>query len=213
MLGAERREAERSVRPRVLDVADAYERLLEDADRGGQDSLSRDSRTGEIRVDALADPRQGLREIAQPGKLGFVADLTPAIVVAVLLAAASVASRRLDMTEPARGYPHIAPRRWDREPLDSMKLTGIADRNAIAVDIRKAAPLPAPADAGLLVGRVAKPGQLRGGDAVARDFVAHNKRSKQTADQSGSDAHSFDWRARKRAASTFRQAIDFVTGP
>ena len=80
------------------------------------------------------------------------------------------------MAEWARRDPYIGPGGWDGESSDAPELTLISDRYAVAIDVREAAPLPPPADAGLFVAGVAKAGELRGRYAIARHVVAHDER-------------------------------------
>jgi hypothetical protein len=79
-------------------------------------------------------------------------------VIAVLLSAARVASRRLNVAQRAWRYPHVGPRRGNGKPADAAELTFVPDRYPVAVEVDEPTALSAPTDAGLLVGRIAKPG-------------------------------------------------------
>src|SRR5690349_10947570 len=111
------------------------------------------------RVDALADRRQCLREGNEARILGFVADRRPALVVAILLAAAIVPPGRLDVALRVRRNPDVRPRRRDGQLADTgqrfLVLDPLALRRAVAEALR---PAPDAADAGLGVADV---GELR----------------------------------------------------
>src|SRR5437016_5457925 len=135
----------------------------------------------------FADPWERFREVNQSAVLRLVAHLSPALVIAVLLSAPSIAPGGLDVTDRAWRDPYIGPCRRDRESSDAPELALVADRDAVAVGVGEPAPAPLTANAGLVVVRVAQPRELRGGYAIARDVVAHDERSKQSADQSRSN--------------------------
>jgi hypothetical protein len=57
----------------------------------------------------------------------LIADLPPALVVAVLFAPAGVAAGRLYMTIAVRADPHVRPRRWNRQRFDARELVFVFD--------------------------------------------------------------------------------------
>src|SRR5439155_17669639 len=81
---AQRREAERGVLPRVLLVADADARGLEQAHHGGKHFLARQTGKGEVAAHLPPDARQRASEGDHPAVLVFVARFAPARVIAVL---------------------------------------------------------------------------------------------------------------------------------
>src|SRR5438552_6280639 len=169
-------QPERSVLARVLAVANTHEGLIQDSHGRREHSFAWDAWPRQISVDAFADPWEGFREVDQSVIFRLVADLSPALVIAVLLSAPSIAPGGLDVTDRARRDPHIGPRRRDRESSDSFELALVADRDAVAVGVDEPAPVPPAANAGLVVVRVAQPRELRARCAVARDLVAHDER-------------------------------------
>src|SRR5438477_9187 len=97
-------------------------------------------------------------------------------MIAVLLPAARVAPCGLNVAEWARRDPNVGPGGWDRKAADAPELPRVADRHALAIDVREAASLPPPANAGLLVAGVTETCELRRRYAIARDIVAHDER-------------------------------------
>src|SRR4029078_318562 len=89
----ERRQPERAVGARVLVVADANERLLEQLDDEREDLVARQARAPEILGRPPPDRRQRLREADHAVVLRVVANRAPARMIAVLLASARVAPR------------------------------------------------------------------------------------------------------------------------
>src|SRR5581483_6190527 len=94
---AQRGEPERSVLARVLFVADANQAGLEEAHHGGQHLLAGEAGPPEIARDRAADPGQRAAERDHAVILGLVADLAPATVISILLAAPRVPSGGLDV--------------------------------------------------------------------------------------------------------------------
>ena len=72
-------------------------------------------RRAQVALDALAQARQHLAELEHAAELGAVARLAVLRVVAVLLAAARVARRGLDVAVGIGADPHVGPRRRDGE--------------------------------------------------------------------------------------------------
>src|SRR5206468_4407767 len=111
---AERRQSERLVLSRVFLVADANVGRVEEANDRRQHRLAPRPRAdggGEIGGDALPDARQRRPELEHALELVGVLGETPLGVIAVLLAAARVAPRRLDVAVGARADPDVFVRR------------------------------------------------------------------------------------------------------
>ena len=99
---AQRRQAERLVVARVLVVADADQRLLEELHHGRHDLRARQAGRRDVGVGPAAQRRQRRGEIEDAVVLRFVADLAPARVIAMLLAAARVAAGGLQVAARIR---------------------------------------------------------------------------------------------------------------
>src|SRR5262249_14428548 len=106
-----RRQAVRVVVARVLFVADANERLLEQPDDRGEDFRARKARSPQVGVGTTTNPGKRAAEVDEAAVLARVADLAPLRVIAVLLAAARVAAGRLEMTARLGTDPDVLPRR------------------------------------------------------------------------------------------------------
>src|SRR5207245_10840409 len=76
----------------------------------------------------------------------------------ILLAAASVARRRLDVAVGVRANPHVGPGRRDRQLVEPFPGVLVLDARAVRGEIDPASPGTAPADAREAVRDVAKPG-------------------------------------------------------
>src|SRR5439155_19965100 len=97
-----------------------------------------------------------------PPVLGLVAHLAPLRVIAVLLAAAGVATGCLQVAALARADPHVGPRRRDRElPYPRERLL-VAQRVAVRVDVFERLSARDPPDAGRGIRDVAQARRARG---------------------------------------------------
>ena len=79
-----RRQAEGLIAARVLLVADANQRLLEQLDDCGDDFSARERGAREVGPRPSTQHRQRRRELENVAVLGFVADFAPPRVVAML---------------------------------------------------------------------------------------------------------------------------------
>ena len=93
------------------------------------------------------------------------AHLAKARVIAVLLAALRVASRRLNVAVGERAYPDIRPCRRDRERLDPLEHILFGEPGAVGAGVGKAGPGLLAANAGPGIGNVP---QTRGLGGVLR---------------------------------------------
>src|SRR6185295_16025770 len=100
-----------------------------------EDLVTRQAGVLQVRRRSLADPRQGLGERDQTAVLDLVPHLAPFRVIAVLLAPAGVASRRLQMPTRVRANPDILPRRRNRQRSNPLQLGRIGDRSPVRPDI------------------------------------------------------------------------------
>jgi hypothetical protein len=94
-------------------------------------------------------------------------------MVAVLLPAARVARRHLEMSFRDRTDPHVAPRGRDHERAEAADVLALADDAAVGIDVRKAPADSTPANAGHRVRDIPKPCRFRGCDEISRWPLAH----------------------------------------
>ena len=151
---AEGGEAEALVVAGVGGVADADQRGVEQPDDGGDHLLAPEPAAAEIGLDGAAQPRQRAGEVDQVGVFHLVAAGGPAVVVAVLLAAAGVLAGRLQVAVVAGGDPDVGPGRRHRQRGDAVEDRGIGDGAAVRPDVGEAAAGAAAADARLGVAAV-----------------------------------------------------------
>ena len=67
---------------------------------------------GEVGSYPLPDFREGISEFDQPGELGVISDLTPPLVIAVLLSVLVVDAGCLEVTVGIFADPYATPCRW-----------------------------------------------------------------------------------------------------
>jgi len=159
----ERRQAVRMIRPRVLVVADTDQRLLEQADDGGEDALAGERRPFHVGRHPAANARQRRAELDEMVVLRFITRGAPRGVVAVLLASARVAAGRLNVTVVGRTNPDVRPRRRNRECVDAIERRRVADHATRGGDVRETRPGTAATNARPFVGDV--PERRHSGDA------------------------------------------------
>jgi hypothetical protein len=158
---AEGGETERPVVARVFLVADANERGLQELDDGGQDAAAREPAVGEVFLEAGTDEGQGLPEGEHAAVFRLVAHGAPPRVIAVLLAAAGIAGRDLDVAEGVRADPHVRPGGRDDERTDAGERAGVAKDASIPPEIAEGATHFLPSQAGPGVGDVTQAGRIR----------------------------------------------------
>src|SRR5437667_36894 len=98
MAAAQRGEPEGVVLARVLVVADADERLVEEPHHRGEDLPARQIAGAQVALHPLADVRQDLAELEHAAELRLIALRPVPRMVPVLLASPRIARRRLDVT-------------------------------------------------------------------------------------------------------------------
>jgi hypothetical protein len=74
----------------------------------------------ELELDPSAQRRLRVTEPLHVVELDVIAFVTPLRVVAVLLAAASIDARSLQVSVGVRRDPHSHPRRWDRQTTNAL---------------------------------------------------------------------------------------------
>src|SRR5207302_2848153 len=157
-----RGQTERMVLPRVLFIADAGKGRLEQADDRGHDLLPRQAFAAQVSYHAPPDARQHPREARHAVELVGVANQAPARVIAMLLAAARVAARRLQVTARPGRDPHVLPGRRNDQRADALETRLVSDAPAIRAEVLEALAFADALYAGLVVGRVDEPGFVRG---------------------------------------------------
>ena len=112
-------------------------------------------------------PGQGLAEGDDAVELAIAAHRAPLRVIAVLLALARVAARRLQVTAGTAADPDLGIGRWDRQGADALQGGGITYRAAIRATIGKPLASPVATDARRAVTHKDQPG-LCGGATVGK---------------------------------------------
>ena len=144
---AQRRQSEALVVARIGGVADADHRVVEQPDDRGYDALARQLALAQVPVKPLADGGQRARELGQAEILHLVAARRPALMVAVLLAAALVAPGRLQVAVGVSADPDVRPGRRNRQHADAVERCGIAHRAAVDLLVAEALAAPPTPDA------------------------------------------------------------------
>jgi hypothetical protein len=112
-------EPVRAIRSSVFVVAHPDQGLLEQPHHRGEHFLARQTGTPQIVGRLPAHARQRLREPNEPVIFRLVSNDPPFRVIAILLAAARIASGRLEMAARIRTDPDVRPRRGDYERADT----------------------------------------------------------------------------------------------
>jgi hypothetical protein len=176
---SQRRQAERAVLLRVLGVADAHERGLEQPDDGGDHLAPREALELQVLLDLLPDRRERLGEGGHAAVLRLVAHVAPPGVIAVLLPAARVAARRLQVSVGEGTNPDLGPGRRDRELANTLELTFVGDRLAVGHVVGEPVPVSLARNAGPRVadvpepGRAGRRGRFRDGRCRLDGFLCH----------------------------------------
>ena len=191
---AQRGQAVAVVAARVVVVADADQRGLQQVHDGGQHLLARQAATRHVLRDALADGRQRPRELHHVLVLRAVAHLAETRVVAVLLAAARVAPGGLQVAV-GRGQIQTSVQAGGMASLRMRSQRGLVldARRHWACDSVKPSPFDWREMPRSFVADVAQPGRL--------------DRAGNVADSAGVGIHvaeCFSGRCRRDAASTCR---------
>src|SRR5690606_9642260 len=127
----------------------------------------------QVRTQAPAQARQRLAEGDGALELAVAAGLAPLRVVAVLLAAARIAARRLHMAVGAAADPDVGVRRRDRQRTDPRQRRGVADHRAVGVAVAEAGAGTATGDARFGVADIHQARLLGGLAAGVVGILAH----------------------------------------
>jgi hypothetical protein len=142
----------------VFAVADADQRLVEEAHNRGQDLLARGSSQRHVLVDALSNAREQPGKFAETLILVAVTDVAPTRVIEVLLAAPRIPPRGLNVTVCSGADPHVGPRGWNCKGPDPLQSGRSADRLACRRPIAETGAGRLPANARLQVRDIGEPG-------------------------------------------------------
>src|SRR5690606_20519821 len=113
------RQAKTLVIPGVCRVPDADQAVVEEPDRGGDDTFVAKTPTPQVAFYLGSECWQGLAKFDQRFKFGRTALRRPGIMIAVLLATPLVAACGLDMPAGIFANPHVAPCRWYHQRLNA----------------------------------------------------------------------------------------------
>jgi hypothetical protein len=161
------RFSRRQILARVLVVADADERAVEEADHRGEDLAAREVLGAQVALHALAQARQDLAELQHVAELRLVARGAIGRVVAVLLAPARIARRGLDVAVGIGADPHVGPRRRDGKRFEAAALVGVADSHTVRRVVGPPGSRALARDAGEAVRDIGEAGPRRGPAMIA----------------------------------------------
>src|SRR5579864_8323268 len=113
-------------------------------------------------VRLLPDARQGFSEGQHAVVLDRVANLSPPLVIAILLSSAGVAAGRLDMPSGARADPDVGPGWWDDQALDALQRLLIPDGLPMGIQVGNRLARPPAANSRAQVRYVAEAGGTSG---------------------------------------------------
>jgi hypothetical protein len=139
---------------RVLFVADAQQRLVEQPHDGRKHFVLRQPRQREVLLQAPTQPRQLRAELAHARELAVITGLTPLRVITILLALPRIAARRLQVPARLAANPHVGVRGRDRELPDAVERARCGHWPAICAEILEVSAAALAPDAGLGVGNV-----------------------------------------------------------
>src|SRR5690606_33844833 len=129
------RQSVRSVGSRVVAVADAGQRTLQQLHDRGDDVCPGQCRRPQVDFDATPELRKRASERHQTVVLGLVPDLAPARVIPILLASARVASGGLQVCVWRGGDPYVRPRRGDGQPANPRERRLVGDGASMRPDV------------------------------------------------------------------------------
>ena len=159
--GRQRRQAITAVVVGVFRVADANEQTVQQKNSGGHGLLVAWLVAAQIAVDLGAYPGQAARKGHEEVELLLAAAGFPAGVVAILLATAIVAPRRLQMGTGVRRYPDVGVGRGNRKGIQPFALEGVGDPSPVRPVVGESFPGPLPGDAGHVVAGIDETGLPR----------------------------------------------------
>ena len=147
-------KTERFIFTRILFVANPNEASLEKLDDRREHFLPRQTAQSQIFLEPSANFRERFSEIDQSIVFVLVAYFPPALVISILFASAGISTGGLDVSIRRWTNPDIAPRRWNREPLDAQQSLLVSNRLSLCVKIFEILALPFTRTAGLIIAHV-----------------------------------------------------------
>lgn len=150
----QRGKPERIVLTRIFLVAHPDPADLEQSHDRCQDFLPREPGQREIARDLPANAGQLFAEGQHPAVFGRVADLAPALMIAMLLSSPYISTCRLNVAVGEWTDPNVSPCRRDDEGADTLQLCGITDDLAFSVCIDETFAAPPPFVARRIIGDV-----------------------------------------------------------
>ena len=166
MSPTQRREPERLVRLGVLVGADADQGALQQPNHCRHHLLARKPGQRDVVLDPLTNQLQHVAEGNHPLELDAVPLLAKRGMVAVLLPAACVARRHLQVTVRVRADPHVRPGGRDHQRPEAAQHGGVANRATLGIHVRVAAAVTPATNAGHLVRHVVQARRPGGGDVL-----------------------------------------------
>ncbi|MNL03481.1 hypothetical protein D3C87_1240200 [compost metagenome] len=146
-----------AILPRVAQRADAHEGGVQQCDHSSEDLLARHAVARQVAGQPPTQARQRMPEGHQAGVLVGVAQRGPVRVIEVLLAAARIAARGLEMPSGIGADPYRLVGRRNRQGLDARERGLVIDPLALGIDVVKARARAAPRDPRLAVIGMAQP--------------------------------------------------------
>ena len=125
---AEGCEAIGAVLLRVLIIAHADQRSIEQLHDSRQDFLARDTRKSQVAPNSCADTRQRPGKIWKALELREIAMTSPGVMISILLATAGIPAGRLNMAVRGWRNPNTRPSRRDNQRPNSVKVAGFAQQ-------------------------------------------------------------------------------------
>ncbi len=142
-------------------VADADQRVVEQAHHQRHDFLSIKARAGQVHLQLRAQFWQGLGKGQHAPVLVLVTQFAPLGVVAVLLATASVAAGGLQVALRVAANPHIGVGRRDHQRGDARQGFAVAHALPLGVEVDEAVAPATPGQARLAVVDIVQAGWQR----------------------------------------------------
>ena len=135
---AQRGQPERFVLLRILHIADAHERRLQQPCHRSQHLLAGQAGALQVFLYAVSDDRQHRAEGDHAAEFGAVPDLAIEGVIAVLLATLGIPADRLNVSKLTGTDPHVGPGRRDHQRADTFQLPLVAYGLPIGCEITEA---------------------------------------------------------------------------
>src|SRR5687768_1369382 len=123
----------------------------------------------DVVLDALADFLDDLGEREHSLELHAIPVLSEARVIAVLLSAAPIPRRHLQVAVLVRADPNVGPRGRNHQQPKPFDRRALADHQTGGIYVLEPTAMPMPADPRHCIGDVAKARRVRGADVLLRE--------------------------------------------